>query len=131
MVTLKEREESVHMRHACIHVCVLGHVPLFGTPWIVACKALQSMEFSRQEYWSGLPFFTWDTLTNIHSSTSLNCFLLYIFLTQTELTKQHITEKNSLVKKNSRQWRHDVFYRRAVKTTFQERTHIYSLRHKQ
>ena len=58
MVTLKEREESVHMRHACIHVCVLGHVPLFGTPWIVACKALQSMEFSRQEYWSGLPFFT-------------------------------------------------------------------------
>ena len=27
------------------------------TPWIVAYWALQSMGFSRQEYWSGLPFF--------------------------------------------------------------------------
>ena len=25
------------------------------TPWTVACKALLSMEFSRQEYWSGDP----------------------------------------------------------------------------
>ena len=26
------------------------------TPWTVARKALLSMEFSRQEYWNGLPF---------------------------------------------------------------------------
>ena len=26
------------------------------TPWTVALQALLSMEFSRQEYWSGLPF---------------------------------------------------------------------------
>ena len=26
------------------------------TPWTVACQGPQSMEFSRQEYWSGLPF---------------------------------------------------------------------------
>ena len=26
------------------------------TPWTVACKALLSTEFSRQEYWSGLTF---------------------------------------------------------------------------
>ena len=26
------------------------------TPWIVACQPPLSMEFSRQEYWSGLPF---------------------------------------------------------------------------
>ena len=26
------------------------------TPWIVACQALLCMGFSRQEYWSGLPF---------------------------------------------------------------------------
>ena len=26
------------------------------TPWIIACPAPLSMEFSRQEYWSGLPF---------------------------------------------------------------------------
>jgi len=26
------------------------------TPWTVACQALLSIRFSRQEYWSGLPF---------------------------------------------------------------------------
>ena len=31
-------------------------VQLFATPRIVACQAPLSMEFSRQEYWSGLPF---------------------------------------------------------------------------
>ena len=34
----------------------LCRVQLFGTPWIVAHQAPPSMEFSRQEYWSGLPF---------------------------------------------------------------------------
>ena len=28
----------------------------FATPWTVACQAPMSMEFSRQEYWSGLHF---------------------------------------------------------------------------
>ena len=27
-----------------------------ATPWTVACQAPLSMQFSRQEYWSGLPF---------------------------------------------------------------------------
>ena len=34
----------------------LSHVRLFATPWTVAYQAPPSMEFSRQEYWSGLPF---------------------------------------------------------------------------
>ena len=34
----------------------LGCVRLFATPWTVAHQAPPSMEFSRQEYWSGLPF---------------------------------------------------------------------------
>ena len=34
----------------------LGRVQLFATPWTVAYQVLQSMGFSRQEYWSGLPF---------------------------------------------------------------------------
>ena len=34
----------------------LSHVRLFATPWTVAYQAPQSVEFSRQEYWSGLPF---------------------------------------------------------------------------
>ena len=33
-----------------------SNVQLFVTPWTVACQAPLSMEFSRQEYWSGLPF---------------------------------------------------------------------------
>ena len=32
------------------------HVQLFAIPWTVALKAPLSMEFSRQEYWSGLLF---------------------------------------------------------------------------
>ena len=34
----------------------LSHVRLFAVPWTVACQAPPSMGFSRQEYWSGLPF---------------------------------------------------------------------------
>ena len=34
----------------------LSHVRLFGTPWTVAYQTPPSMGFSRQEYWSGLPF---------------------------------------------------------------------------
>ena len=35
---------------------VLSWVQLFATPWTVAGQALLSMEFSRQEHWSGLLF---------------------------------------------------------------------------
>ena len=34
----------------------LSRVRLFVTPWTVASQAPLSMGFSRQEYWSGLPF---------------------------------------------------------------------------
>ena len=37
-------------------VKLLSRVWLFATPWTVAYQAPPSMEFSRQEYWSGLPF---------------------------------------------------------------------------
>ena len=37
-------------------VCSLSRVRLFATPWTVACRAPLSVEFFRQEYWSGLPF---------------------------------------------------------------------------
>ena len=35
---------------------MLSHIRLFATPWTVAYQSPLSMEFSRQEYWSGLPF---------------------------------------------------------------------------
>ena len=45
-------------------VCGLSLVWLFATPWTVACQAPLSMEFSRQEYWSGLPFPTPGDIPN-------------------------------------------------------------------
>ena len=36
-------------------VCVLSCVQLFVTPWTIACQAHLSIEFSSQEYLSGLP----------------------------------------------------------------------------
>ena len=35
---------------------MLSRVHLFATQWTVARQAPLSMGFSRQEYWSGLPF---------------------------------------------------------------------------
>ena len=39
-----------------VKVKLLSRVRLLGTPWTAAYKAPPPMEFSRQEYWSGLPF---------------------------------------------------------------------------
>ena len=39
-----------------MHDQLLSHVWLFVTSWTVVHQAPLSMEFSRQEYWSGLPF---------------------------------------------------------------------------
>ena len=39
-----------------VKVKSLSRVRLFETPWTVAYQASPSMGFSRQEYWSGLPF---------------------------------------------------------------------------
>ena len=39
-----------------VKVKSLSSTRLFATPWTVAYQAPPSMGFSRQEYWSGLPF---------------------------------------------------------------------------
>ena len=42
----------------CVCICMFSHlscVQLFATPWTVAHQVPLSMEFSRQEHWSGLP----------------------------------------------------------------------------
>ena len=49
--------EAIRTLFIC-SVCLLSHfgcVWLFATLWTVACQAPLSMEFSSQEYWSGLP----------------------------------------------------------------------------
>ena len=52
---------------------LLSHVQLFATPWTIACLAPLSMEFSRQEYWSGLP----SLLQGIFPTQGLNPGLLH------------------------------------------------------
>ena len=39
-----------------IRILVLSHVPLSEAPWTVVPQASLSVEFFRQECWSGLPF---------------------------------------------------------------------------
>ena len=41
---------------ACVCVHLLSHVRFFVTLWTLAHEAPLSMGFSRQKYWSGLPF---------------------------------------------------------------------------
>ena len=62
---------------SCVCVCLLSCVLFFATSWTVACQAPLSMELSRPEYWSGLPFPTTGDLSDLgiksvsHASSAL------------------------------------------------------------
>ena len=47
---------KVHESEKKVKVKLLSHVRLVATPWTVAYQVPHSMGFSRQVYWSGLPF---------------------------------------------------------------------------
>ena len=47
-----------------VKVKSLSRVQFFATPWTIAYQAPPSMGFSRQEYWSGLPFPSAGDLSN-------------------------------------------------------------------
>ena len=47
-----------------MHAQSLNYVQLSATPWTVSCQAPLSMGFSRQKYWSGLPFSLLGDLPN-------------------------------------------------------------------
>ena len=51
--TMKKWKES---ESEVVKLKLFSRVWLFVTPWTVACWAPLSMKFSRQEYWSGLPW---------------------------------------------------------------------------
>ena len=68
----------------CVCVCVsvsvcvqlsLSCVQLFVTPWTVTHQVPLSMEFSRQEYWSWLPFATPGDLPNSGIKPYIWCLL--------------------------------------------------------
>ena len=76
----------------CLHAQSLSHVRLFATPCTVAHQAPLSMGFSRQEYWSGLPFL----LQGIFLTQGLNPGLLHCRQIPYCLNHQESTKKEGL-----------------------------------
>ena len=82
---------------------VFSHGQLFATPWTIAHQVPLSMEFSRHEYWSGLPFpspltvwitANWKMLKELGVPDHLNCLLrnLYVGQEATVRTRQGTTD---------------------------------------
>ena len=59
--------------HTCVIVVVYLLSCVFLTPWTIAFQAPPSMEFSRQDYWCGLPFPSPDNLPNPDIKPALAC----------------------------------------------------------
>ena len=58
----------------------LSHVRLFATPWTVTYYAPPSMGFSRQEYWSGVPYRNDNLSLTFKSKTKLgHLYWKYLF----------------------------------------------------
>ena len=56
----------------------LSRVRLFATPWTVAYQGPPSMGFSRQEYWSGLPYASYIcSIRDFHQEVYLTGFSLF------------------------------------------------------
>ena len=51
LIILFSSRLSIYMKERFAQSC-----QIFVTPWTVACQVPLSLEFSRQEYWKGLPF---------------------------------------------------------------------------
>ena len=56
-----------------VKVKSLSHVRLFANPWTVAYQAPPSMGFSRQKYWSGLPFLSPNMKVKSESEVAQSC----------------------------------------------------------
>ena len=56
--------DSEHFRLWSLESESVHCVWLFATPWTVVCQAPLSLEFSRQNYWSGLPFLSQRDVPN-------------------------------------------------------------------
>ena len=52
----KKKKKDAHRYNLESESELLSRGRLFATPWTVAYQASPSTGFSRQEYWSGLPF---------------------------------------------------------------------------
>ena len=80
MLSFKGSSQPRDQIHICYVSCIgekkvkvksLSRVRLFVTPWTVTYQAPRSMGFSRQEYWSWLPFPSLVDLPNQGSNPGL------------------------------------------------------------
>ena len=62
-----------------VKVKSLSGVRLFVTPWTVAHQAPPSMGFSRQAYWSGLPFPSPGDLPNLGIEPRCSAFTIMLY----------------------------------------------------
>ena len=86
-------------------VCVLSHIWLFEIPWTVADQSPLFMEFSRQEYWSRLPFPSPEDLSNLGIkpvSIRIGKWILYHCATVNLLSVIEVKrEERKIIKLNS------------------------------
>ena len=68
-----------------VKVKSLSHVPLLATPWTAAYQAPLSMGFSRQEYWSGVPF-----ATNLEWSVKIKVICIFYLSKELHLLQQKL-----------------------------------------
>ena len=64
-----------------VKVKALSRVWLFATPWTAAHQDPPSMEFSRQEYWSGVPL---PSLTNLLGHFKYSTIIINFFMLKTK-----------------------------------------------
>ena len=62
--SLQDLTNSIMKVKEKVKVKLLSSVQVFETPWTVAYHAPPPIGFSRQEYWSGLPFPSPEDLPN-------------------------------------------------------------------
>ena len=89
--------------YVCVCLWAQCHVQLSVTPWTVVCQAFLSMGFSRQEYWSGLPFpIPWDLLNpEIETLSLVSPALAGGFITTVSRAAQNLLTTNLVENQHS------------------------------
>ena len=80
-----------------MHAQLLSRVQLFATPWTVALQVPLSLEFSRQEYWSGLPFPTPGDFVGLFCFLFLFCFNFYWSVVDNVVLASGVQQSESVI----------------------------------
>ena len=71
------REKIISLHLSLVHACLVASASL-KTPWVVAHQAPLSMGFSRQAYWSEVPFPSpWVSSTSLQKQDPHSSLILY------------------------------------------------------